>query len=65
MSAPPSPPVAVLLGSDSDLPKLQGCFDALESLGIPYEVRILSAHRSPEALEEFVAQAPSRGTRVF
>ncbi len=65
MSGPPSPTVAVLLGSDSDLPKLQGCFEALDSLGIAYEVRILSAHRSPEALEEFVAQAPSRGTRVF
>ncbi|HET6203737.1 MAG TPA: 5-(carboxyamino)imidazole ribonucleotide mutase [Planctomycetota bacterium] len=64
-SPPLSPVVAVLLGSDSDLPKLQGCLEALGALEIPYEVRVLSAHRSPEALEEFVAEAPRRGARVL
>ena len=64
-SRPPSPLVAILLGSDSDLPKLEPCFETLDRLGVPHEVRILSAHRTPAELVEFVAQAPGRGVRLF
>jgi 5-(carboxyamino)imidazole ribonucleotide mutase len=44
-----TPFVAVLMGSDSDLPTMQATLDVLESLSIPYEVKITSAHRTPDA----------------
>ena len=50
-----------LLGSDSDLPHIEGGLSQLKSLNIPYEVRILSAHRTPEAVVEVVAGARDRG----
>ena len=53
--------VAILMGSDSDLPKLQGCIDTLEALEIPTEVRIMSAHRTPEVVSEFTEKAAANG----
>ena len=57
--------VAVLMGSDSDLPVLQSTFDVLDSLKITYEVKITSAHRTPAATHEYVKSAEQRGCAVF
>ena len=57
--------VAVLIGSDSDLPVMQGCLDVLGRLGIPFEVRVSSAHRTPEATRDYVVDADRRGCAVF
>ncbi len=57
--------VAVILGSDSDLAGMQPCLEGLEKLGIDYDVKVLSAHRSPEALHRFVKQLPRRGCKVI
>ena len=60
-----SPLVAVLMGSISDWETLEHCVEALKKLEIPHEVRVLSAHRTPDALEEYVTDVESRGARVF
>ena len=59
------PFVAVLMGSDSDLPVMQVTLDLLKSLAIPYEVRITSAHRTPEETRLYVTDAEARGCDVF
>jgi len=57
--------VGVLMGSDSDLPRLEACLAKLQELGIEHEARVLSAHRTPAELVEYVRGAPGRGLRVF
>lgn len=57
--------VAVIMGSDSDLSTMQGAVDCLNDFGIGYEVRIVSAHRTPEFMLEYAAQAHSRGVKVI
>ena len=59
------PFVAVLMGSDSDLPMMEACFDVLKSLEIPFEARITSAHRTPEVTHQYVVDADQRGCAVF
>ena len=59
------PFVAVLMGSDSDLPVMQATLDVLRSLEIPFEVKITSAHRTPAATHGYVTQADERGCAVF
>ena len=59
------PFVAVLMGSDSDLPVMQATLAVLKSLGITYEVRITSAHRTPEETRSYVIDAEARGCDVF
>jgi 5-(carboxyamino)imidazole ribonucleotide mutase len=59
------PFVAILMGSDSDLPVLEACFAVLKSLDIPFEARITSAHRTPAATHEYVVGADQRGCAVF
>src|SRR5919198_1480138 len=59
------PLVAVLVGSDSDLAVMGSAFEILERFGIATEVRILSAHRTPEATHAYVREADARGCRVF
>lgn len=59
------PFVAVLMGSDSDLPTLQTTLDVLDRLGIPCEVKISSAHRTPAATHAYVRDADGRGCGVF
>jgi 5-(carboxyamino)imidazole ribonucleotide mutase len=61
----PMPFVAVLMGSESDLPIMQGCLDTLAKFAIPFEVRVLSAHRTPAATHAYVTDADSRGCAVF
>jgi 5-(carboxyamino)imidazole ribonucleotide mutase len=60
-----TPFVAILMGSDSDLPVMKSTLDTLASFGVPYEVRISSAHRTPAATAEDVADADQRGCAVF
>ena len=57
--------VAILMGSDSDLPVMQRTADVLKSFGIGYEMRITSAHRTPEDTKNYVVDAESRGCAVF
>lgn len=59
------PFVAILMGSDSDLPVMRSTFDVLEGLGISWEVRITSAHRTPRETHEYVHDAEHRGCAVF
>ena len=58
---PNSARVGVIMGSDSDLKPMQGCLETLEEFGIPYELRVISAHRSPEAAHEYARTAADRG----
>jgi 5-(carboxyamino)imidazole ribonucleotide mutase len=60
-----SPLVSILMGSKSDLDVMQAARDALAEFDVPSETRVLSAHRTPEALSEYVATAPARGIEVF
>lgn len=57
--------VAVIMGSDSDLPVMQEAVDKLKLFGIPYEVRVISAHRTPAAAEQFASQAAENGFGVL
>ena len=59
------PFVAVLMGSDSDLPVMQATLEELRSLEIPFEVKITSAHRTPDATQSYVKDADQRGCSVF
>jgi 5-(carboxyamino)imidazole ribonucleotide mutase len=60
-----TPFFGIVMGSDSDLPVMEASFAVLKSLGIPFEVRITSAHRTPEATKAFIVDAESRGCEVF
>lgn len=53
------------MGSDSDLPVIQATLDVLDGLGVPYEVKITSAHRTPAATHTYVKNADARGCAVF
>ncbi len=57
--------VAILMGSDSDYQKLEACVSTLKKLAIPFEARVLSAHRTPKRLVEYVESATKRGIQVF
>ncbi len=59
------PFVAVLMGSDSDLQTMQACLDVLNKLEIPHEVKITSAHRTPEATHAYVKDADARDCAAF
>jgi 5-(carboxyamino)imidazole ribonucleotide mutase len=60
-----SPSVGILVGSSSDLPVVEKCTKRLEDLGVDFELEVLSAHRNPEGVAEYVASAPGRGVRVL
>ena len=60
-----SPLVGILVGSKSDLPVMEKCTKRLEDLGVDHELEVLSAHRTPDAVAEYVATAPGRGVKVF
>ena len=59
------PFVAVLMGSKSDLPVIEKTLDVLKSLQVPFEVRITSAHRTPDVTHAYVKDADQRGCNVF
>lgn len=57
------PAVGIILGSDSDLPKVKECFEILDEFGVGYEVLVSSAHRSPEMTVAWVKSARERGMK--
>jgi 5-(carboxyamino)imidazole ribonucleotide mutase len=57
--------VAIVMGSRSDWEVMEHCVTTLRQLEVPHEVRVLSAHRTPDALEAFLADAEERGAQVF
>ena len=57
--------VSILMGSDSDLDVMMEAGHTLEKFGVPYEMDVTSAHRSPERTRRIVSEAPARGVRVF
>ena len=59
-----TPLVGIIMGSRSDWETMQHASDTLEQLGIPCEVRVVSAHRTPDLLHEYAAEAAGRGLRV-
>ncbi|HIF72951.1 MAG TPA: 5-(carboxyamino)imidazole ribonucleotide mutase [Dehalococcoidia bacterium] len=59
------PLVSVIMGSTSDLPPMQGAADILEELGIPHEIRVVSAHRTPDLMFKFAEEAKDRGIKVI
>jgi phosphoribosylamine--glycine ligase len=59
------PLVAILMGSDTDLTTMAECARVLEVYEIPYEIKVLSAHRSPEHLTRFAREAERRGFKVL
>jgi 5-(carboxyamino)imidazole ribonucleotide mutase len=65
MTSDANPLVAILMGSRSDWETMRHAGDTLTRLGIPHESRVLSAHRTPDALVEFVKGAEGRGIQVL
>jgi phosphoribosylaminoimidazole carboxylase PurE protein len=65
MSVAKAPLVGVMMGSDSDLPVMEEVLSILETYEVEYEVRILSAHRSPEETSRYAATAAERGLKVL
>jgi 5-(carboxyamino)imidazole ribonucleotide mutase len=59
------PLVGIIMGSDSDLPVLQGAVDVLGEFGVACEVRVVSAHRTPDVMVEYARAAADRGLRVI
>jgi 5-(carboxyamino)imidazole ribonucleotide mutase len=59
------PHVAVIMGSDSDLKVMAGALQVLEDFGIPHEVQVVSAHRTPAAMQRFAQTAVKRGLKVI
>src|SRR6266545_1268625 len=57
--------VGVIMGSDSDWPTMRAAADALAEFDVAYEVRVVSAHRTPEAMLEYAKTAADRGLRVI
>lgn len=65
MSAPEGPLVGILVGSESDRERMQPALDELETLGVPHELEVRSAHRNPDAVAEYARGARERGIRVL
>ncbi len=57
--------ISIIMGSRSDLETVQSAMDLLKEFKADFEVRVLSAHRTPEELEKYVEEAPKKGTKVF
>ena len=57
--------VAIIMGSDSDLPVVQKAADTLKSFGVPYEMHVYSAHRTPEQARQFAVNARTKGFGAF
>jgi 5-(carboxyamino)imidazole ribonucleotide mutase len=62
---PPSPLVGIAMGSESDWPTMQAAAEALAAFDVPHEARVLSAHRTPDAMTEYARSARARGLRVI
>lgn len=57
--------VAIIMGSNSDLPVVKGAIEVLKDFGVDYETRVISAHRTPYAAEEFAKNAKQNGISVI
>ncbi len=60
-----NPKVAIVLGSDSDLPAMEEGFKVLRDFAVPFELKVLSAHRSPALVHAFAKSAARRGIKVI
>jgi 5-(carboxyamino)imidazole ribonucleotide mutase len=60
-----SPLVGIVMGSDSDWPKIQSAAAALDEFQVPYEARVMSAHRTPEIVRQYATSAAGRGLKVI
>ena len=65
MSETPSPLVGIVMGSDGDWPKIKAAAVALDEFGVHYEVRVMSAHRTPDVVRQYAATAAGRGLKVI
>ncbi|MEE1675988.1 5-(carboxyamino)imidazole ribonucleotide mutase [Agarivorans aestuarii] len=61
----PQPQVAIIMGSKSDWPTMENAAEVLQQLGVEFEVEVVSAHRTPDKLMEFSANAADRGIKVI
>ena len=62
----PTPPlVSIAMGSESDLPTMEAAAQILADFDVPFEMRVLSAHRTPDAMQSYAETAASRGVRVI
>lgn len=59
------PLVGIIMGSDSDLPTMEKAADALREFGIPHEVKVVSAHRTPDDMARYAKSAAKRGLKVI
>ncbi|MBM3391669.1 MAG: 5-(carboxyamino)imidazole ribonucleotide mutase [Betaproteobacteria bacterium] len=59
------PLVGIVMGSDSDWPVMKACAETLKSFGVPYEAKVLSAHRTPDAALDYASMAAGRGIKVL
>ncbi|WP_124060555.1 5-(carboxyamino)imidazole ribonucleotide mutase [Gordonibacter sp. Marseille-P4307] len=57
--------VGIITGSESDMPAMQPCMDQLDDFGIPYEVKVASAHRKPQEVHTWASTAHQRGIKVI
>lgn len=60
-----NPEVGIIMGSESDMPALEPCMQQLDKLGIPYEVKVASAHRKPAEVHTWAAAAHEKGMQVI
>ena len=60
-----APQVGIIMGSQSDWPTMKHAADSLEALGVPFEARIVSAHRTPDRLYDYAKTARDRGLKVI
>ena len=65
MSNSSAPPIGIAMGSDSDLPVMQDAADVLDDFDVSYEMRVLSAHRTPGVMKTYAEQAHERGLQVI
>ncbi|MCZ8018862.1 5-(carboxyamino)imidazole ribonucleotide mutase [Novosphingobium sp.] len=65
MTAPVAAPVAIIMGSQSDWPTMSRAAEALDKLGVAYDARIVSAHRTPQRMVEFAQGAADEGFKVI
>ena len=59
------PVVGIIMGSESDMPAMEPCMKQLDEFGVPYEVKVASAHRKPLEVHEWAESAEERGIRVI
>lgn len=60
-----TPVVGIIMGSESDMPAMEPCMEQLDAWGIPYEVKVASAHRKPAEVHDWASGAHERGMRVI